>query len=245
MKTINDLKEHLEKYKDAIIIIGPGILSKDNKPKYTIEEFNENYNRKNLSRNPKILWDFFFDKIYNELDEESLSSYEALKFLVPLSSTIIDQNPNSPYSLTQAILLHGKQDIYMCQKCKTIYVPESVSEDHVCELCGKTIRPSVLLSGERYSNEEFHRIKEEFNKTHSLILIGMDYCESSLLDLIGDYDNKRALEQDLSKDAEEERIIVAIQEPEEDFNPNELAFCQFLVKDNIKDALVRLKNNFK
>lgn len=243
MKTIKDLKAHLEKYKDAIIIIGPGILSKDNKPKYTIEEFNENYNRKNLSRNPKKLWDFFYNKIYNELDEESLSSYESLKFLVPFSSTIIDQNFNSPYSLTQAILFHGKQDIYKCQKCKTIYIPKSVGEDHVCELCGKNIRPSVLLSGERYLDEEFHRIKEEFNKTHTLILVGMNYCESLLLDLIGDYDTKRALEQDLSKDAEEERIIVAIQEPDEEFDPNELAFCQFLVRDNIKEALVRLQKN--
>lgn len=244
MKTIKDLKEHLEKYKDAIIIIGPGILSKENRPLYSIEDFNENYNRKVLARDNKKLWKFFKEYIYNELNSESLDAYESLKFLIPYSSTIIDQNPNSPYPITNAILLHGKQDLYKCQRCKTLYVPESIDDTYTCEACGKSIRPSVLLSGERYDDNEFHRIKEEFNKTHTIILLGIDYSEISLLDLIAKFDDKRAVEQDFGKNENvEERIIVAIQEEDEDFDPNELAFCNFLVKDNIKAALVRLKQN--
>ena len=44
--------------------------------------------------------------------------------------------------------------------------------------------------------------------------------------------------------SDEEKMLVSIQTLEEEFDPNEMAFFEFIVKGNIKDALLRLKSAF-
>lgn len=251
MKTVNELIEHLQKHNDAIMIIGPGILKEEDKPSYSIEEFNENYNRKVCVREPKKMWEFFTEKIYKELSKDSLDNLKELSKLEEYTQLSVSQLYNLSPIMEDRIDLHGNQYVFTCPKCKTIYSKEYVfmDEDNVeteCEVCGSNIRPSVLLAGERYNHEKFENIKEAFANTHTVILVGMDYTEESLLTLLADYESKRqlkVLEKEANKDVDD-YVVVAIQDKQEQFDPNELLFCNFLVRDDIKEALKRLNENF-
>lgn len=244
-RTVKDLVEHLNKYKDAVIIVGPGALAPQDKNDYSIEEFNDNYNRKSLVRNPEKMWNFFNDKMKKDFSNETRNTYIAIKELNDIASLIIDQNTNAP-KMSKKSDLHGSLHDFKCNKCKTLYTEQYVygfeEENHVCELCDGPIRPTVLLSGERYDNAMFLDVQEKIKASHTLILIGMDYTEESLMQLIAEYGDVKSFIN--AKEEDEEKMLVAIQTNEEDFDPNEMAFFEFIVKGNIKDALVRLKSAF-
>ena len=153
MNTLTELVNHIKTYNDAIIIIGPGIL-KDNKIKYTQEEFNNTFTRKNLIRNSKKFWDFFINNIYKKQDNNEI--YKKIESIS--HSIIVTQNTNTP-NLDNIIHLHGTCSKYYCSKCDTMY-----SEDYIfskepyenkCEVCGKILKPTVLLSNENYNSIDF------------------------------------------------------------------------------------------
>ena len=237
MKTINDLTNHIKKHNDAVIIVGPGINPIESD--YSVDDFNKNYTRKTLVRNPFTAWKFYFDNLQVKLNNSK--AYELIEQIN--SSLVLDQNTNGSIS---AAYLHGHVNLFKCQKCKVVYpsagVDISITETEVnadCELCGGILRPTILLSGERYDQILFDDFKSKLLNTHTLILIGMDYTEESLLNLIADYgDMKSQLNAD--GNPENERALIAIQSDEEEFDPNELAFCEFLVKGDITDSLKRL-----
>lgn len=239
MRTLDNLIEHLKKHKDAVIILGPGI--DPNKKEYDIADFNEHYNRKQLRRNPEALWNFFESNIYRDINYSSV--YDAVNNID--HSLIVDQNNNGSIAATY---LHGHINLFSCQKCKTTYTINSVKTDEgfntECEICGSAIRPSVLLSGERYNQVQFDELKESLLNTHTLFLIGMDYSEEALLNLICDYGDMKA-QINSDGNPENERMIVVVQSKEEDFDPNEIVRCEFLVKDDIPSAMERLMKSYK
>lgn len=243
MNTLEELKKHLEKHNDAIIIIGPGV-QKNTELKYTFEEFNENYTRKNFRRDPNKLWDFYLEKMYDCIDPKDIKSYQLLKEILKYSSLIVDQNINSPkIDNIKSIDLHGSVHKWICPKCKVVYTKEYVFPDDkdvekTCELCGSAIRPTALFVGERYNQRDFDRIKDTLSETHTFILIGVDYTEESILKLLDEYGLHKT--DFNSANEEESKIIVCIQGNEEEFNPNEISFCEFLVKDDIEPAMERL-----
>lgn len=244
-RTVKDLVEHLNKYKDAVIIVGPGALAPQDKNDYSMEEFNENYNRKSLVREPEKMWNFFNEKMKKDFSNETRDTYVAIKELNDIASLIIDQNTNAPH-MDKKVDLHGSLHKFKCNKCKTIYTDAYVyglgKETHECEVCGGTIRPTVLLSGERYDNAIFLEVQEKIKASHTLILIGMDYTEESLMQLIAEYGDVKSFIN--AKEEGEEKMLVSIQTTDEEFDPNEMAFFEFIVKDNVKDALIRLKRAF-
>lgn len=236
MKTLQELVSHMKKHKDAVIILGPGI----NKVpyKFTAEEFNENYTRKNLKRNPKVLWDFYLSKVMCE--ENNSVIYDLVKELD--HSIIVDQNYNGKYA---DIYFHGHMNLYKCQKCKTLFPIEGLDlESSIeCECCGGELRPTVLLSGERYDNDDFIKIKESILNTHTIVTIGMDYNEDSLSNLIADYGDMKS--QVNASNPDNMKILVGIQDKDYDFDPNEITFFEFLVKDDIESAINRLLKVYK
>jgi NAD-dependent SIR2 family protein deacetylase len=239
MNTLNELINHLKKHKDAIIIVGSAINSYDKN--YTSEEFNYNYNRKNLKRNPEKLWSFYYNNILTDIDYNDI--YDMINKID--YDLLVNQNINGPIN-NKALNIHGHINKYICPKCKTIYSSNSFEDNTTiptCEICGKALKPSVLLTGERYDQTEFDNLKQKIINTHSLILIGMDYTEQPLLDLIADYGDIKS-QINANGNSEEERVLVAIQNEEEEFDPNQITFCEFLVKDNIEDALTRLLKEY-
>lgn len=241
MKNVNDLIKHLKKYNDAVIIIGNKINPTEYK--YSIEEYNSIFNRKNLSRHPKLIWDFFFRYLYSD----KLNNSKCYSLINKIShSLIIDQNINGSLSCEY---LHGHIHLLKCKKCKTIYPIESICVDfndlevETCEKCGGQIRPSVLLSQERYDAVLMQKLEENLEKTHTLIIVGLDYTEETLLTLISTYGINKELFNSRHKD--EEKMLIAIQDKDEEFDPNELAFCDFKVIDDIQAALERLIKNYE
>lgn len=253
MKTVKDLVQHLNKYEDAVIIVGPGALANQDKNDYSIEEFNDNYNRKALVREPNKMWDFFNKNMKKDISEETLNTYRAIKAFDDVTALIIDQNTNSPMMSKKADL-HGSIHNFKCNKCKISYTTNYVygaEEGHEeyeegriveCEVCGGAIRPTALLSGERYDNVMFLDIQEKIKASHTLILVGMDYTEEALMQLIAEYGDVKSFIN--SQETGEEKMLVSIQTNEEEFDPNEMTFFEFIVKGDITDALLRLKSAF-
>lgn len=246
-RTVKNLVNHLNKYKDAVIIVGPGALAQQDKNDYSVEEFNYNYNRKSLVRDPQKMWNFFNDNMKKDLSNETMDTYRAIKELDDVTGLIIDQNINAPHMMKKADL-HGSLHKFKCNKCKItytsdyVYGPEDETFTTECEECGGTIRPTALLSGERYDNAMFLDVQEKIKASHTLILLGMDYTEESLMQLIAEYGDVKSFIN--AKEDDEEKMLVSIQTLEEEFDPNEMAFFEFIVKGNIKDALLRLKSAF-
>lgn len=239
MKTVQELINHLNTYKDAVVIIGNGIL--DTKSNFSIDDFNKDYNRKNLVRNPEILWNFFINNIYKDISINERELFELIYSLDDITNIYINQNILA-INNDKLINLHGSVNTYTCSKCKTSYTNQYITSkepyNNICEKCNNIIRPTVLLSGERYNIKNYNTIQEAINNTHTIILIGMDYSEDILLNLIAKYGDIKNLSQ------ANDKILVAIQSKEEEFNPNDLTHFNFIVKDDIKSALNRLIINF-
>lgn len=235
MKTVQELVKHLNEYKDAVIIMGPGVLEKQ--AEYSVEEFNENYNRKALVRQPDKLWNFFMDKMYREATDKENILFNTIKSLKDITGLVVNQTMIA-HTIGNTIDLHGSLSIFKCNKCKTIYTNEYLTSkepyENECELCGATIRPTALLSGERYNHTDFNLVEESIMNAHTVILIGMDYTEEPLLNLIAKYGDFKAITQ--AKD----KVLVSIQRSEEDFDPNEITHFEFIVRDDIQAALDRL-----
>ena len=243
MKTLEDLISHMKKYKDTIVIVGNKVNSFNYD--FTSDEFNNNFNRKSLKRNPKKLWDFFYNKLYTDIDNNNI--YEMLDKID--YNLLINQNINGPIN-SNTINLHGNINKFLCPKCNTIYSSISFNKDDnnipTCELCGKPLRPSILLANERYNQEDLNTIDEELIKTHTLFCIGLDYTEQAILDLIADYGDVKSVNNSDPKEKENngEKVLVIIQDKDIDYDPNQITFCEFLVKDNLEDALKRFIDKY-
>ena len=222
MRDVKSLLEHIEKFKDTVFILGPEINKY--KSNYSQEEYNNIYTRKNIIRKPEEAINFYLDKIMTK-----------------------DLNTNGPIN-KDIISLHGNINNYYCVKCKKNYTKDEFNSlkdnKYKCVECNGQVRPSIIVSGENYNQLLFNQLKEAIDKTHVLFLIGMDYSEQPILDLIADFGDKKAMHNAKAID-EEEKYLVVIQEDKEDFfDLNSITFCEYLVKDkNIEDAIDRLINS--
>lgn len=235
MRTVQELVEHLNEHKDAVIILGPGVL--EEKATYSVEDFNDKYTRKALVREPQKLWNFFMNNMYREATSKEEKLFNTIKSLKDITGLVVNQNMIA-HTIGNTIDLHGSYGIFICPKCKTIYTKDYITSkepyENECECCGATIRPTALLSGERYNHTDFKLVEESIANAHTIILIGMDYTEEPLLKLIAQYGDIKAITE--SKD----KVLVSIQTKEEEFDPNEMTHFEFIVKDNIQSALDRL-----
>ena len=244
MRTIDDLVEHINKYKDSVIIVGKYI--NDKLKEYDPVKFNEDYSRKSLKRTPDKLWNFFRDYLYTDINDSKV--YDNIENIP--HSLIVDQNINGKLMNSKNVYnIHGHINTFICSKCKTIYTIDSILNDDgsyntECEVCGKEIRPSVLLSGERYNNTLYNDFKQKLIDTHTLILIGMDYSEQTLLDLIADYGDLKS-QVNAEEDPDNQKMLVILQSEDCKFNPAQITFPEYLVKGNIDEKLDILSKKIK
>ena len=174
MKTLEELVNHLKKYKDTVMIIGPGVQPNTTLD-FTVEEFNENYTRKMFRREPEKLWNFYLNKMNKKIDSKDLKAYELLKEMSKDTSIIINQNINSPIiNHEKEYNLHGSIHDWICPKCKIKYTDNYVFSndtennpivEKTCELCGSYIRPTALFTGEKYNQVILDEIVKKINDT--------------------------------------------------------------------------------
>lgn len=254
MKTTEQLKEHLYTHKDAIVIFGSNMVKELNHESKFNEENLKTFSRKTLRKSPLEFWLHFKRHIYKEFNTKTSSQELLLKLNDKgLIKTIYNQSTDGiiEQSAKNVHSIKGNINSFICQNknCEILYTDNYVMslEDEVpkCECCGAILRPNMLLSGENYSDEIYDQIREDIINTHTLIVLGLDIKEQLLLDLIADFGDIKSGENEESLntgDPTKEKMLIVIQEEDQDFNFNEVAFCEFLVKDNLTDALRRLCN---
>lgn len=236
-RTKQDLLNHMDQYKDAVIIIGPKALCYES---YTDHEsFQEVMTNKTLRRKPEVFWSFFKEHVYK--GEERLSpAQEVLIELKDKIHRIYSQNTDGLLSnYLPVTYLHGRDDLYKCNSCKTKFTAEYVMSFDTppeCEVCGKPLRPDMLLIGENYWQDIFDDFKKDLLETHTVFLVGFDFEEDRIFDLILDY----AEMKDTRNATEEEKRMLVTVGVDDLVDLEELANFEFLVKGDVGESMKRL-----
>lgn len=238
--TVQDLVKHLETYKDALLLIGDkAVILKG-------EADSDILTNKNLRRNPTEFWKHYFEAIYADSSEDMSQAQKAVAALKnkDLIRNIVNLTTDSKLNvLGDVINLHGESDKFKCTSCKTIFTddyvktcPEGAIE---CEVCGRPLRPMILLNGENYYDDQYNAFKHLLLETHTLFVVGLDWGETPIVNLIADYaemkDNRNASE-------EEQRMVVVV--GTDDFiNIEEVGQFEFVVPGDVNESMKRLLLN--
>ena len=238
---VKDLFNHLQTYKDAVILFGNKAI---NKLANDIDA--EILTNKVLRRNPVDFWNYYNHTVLN-LNKELNDAQLAIKYLTDndLSSKIINLTTDSRlyyyYLLNQKvelINLHGLCTQYKCTKCKKIIDTDRILiEPPVCDICKKPLRPNILLEGENYFDNDFHQMKEWLLNTHTIIGVGIDWAEDPIANLILDYTE---MKDQRNKTEQEKRMVVLVGDDEIIKNFDELGNFEFVVHGDVNESMKRL-----
>lgn len=251
--TVNDLINSLNKYKDAVLVIGTK-CSNDTLLKID-ESTKDFYNRKSMVKNAKEFWQYYKDNIYNQ-DFTSTETEKSVNKLINtgLFKTVINLNYTGniekfPLLKTNIIELKGNVNYCRCMSCEKEY---RFTEDMLnskkllrCE-CGGKITPTIIMFNEKYKEKHISEIKEavfkeENNKTilntHNIIFVGVDFEEDYLHELIESY-NAIKLE---SKQEETYTTMIC----DKDGVSIQYYQPEFATYENLADSIDRLLSNIR
>lgn len=205
---IDSLVNHLKKYKDAVIILGPKIITDE---MFRVDEkTKEIYNRKTMIKEPDKFWKFYSKCIMSMPQSYSNEIVNSINKLLELNlhSKVIDINLIN--SIDDVISPNGKTNIVECVKCHKQINPYDIKEQLEnqekvlkCE-CGGNMKPTVLFFGEKYSSPVYNSVKfpifTEVNEkptlnTHTLIFIGVDFMDSLTEEIIDSFDALKTRDQ--------------------------------------------------
>lgn len=236
---VSDLVAHLEQYKDALLLIGDKAIS-------TKEIDSDVLNNKTLRRFPEAFWKHYFENVFIDPNGELSQAQKAVAALKNKGyvKDIINLTTDSKLNgLGDIINLHGTSDKFKCTSCKTIFTydyVETCPENEIkCEVCGRPLRPSILLNGENYFDDQYNAFKHLLLETHTLFVVGLDWGESPIVNLIADYSD---MKQDRNAREEEKRMIVVV--GGDDFmDVNEVGMFEFFVPGDVNESMQRLLSN--
>lgn len=246
--TLKDLTDHMKKFNDATIVIGPGAAQYIEPA--SKEELESLLTHKAFRRTPNKFWPFYREHILvNSETTQANSTYHDVAFLQKLGvvKNVVTQNTDgllaSECDVKNLIELHGSTQHYTCIKCKCHYSEQFIADfpdEPRCEVCGGQVRPNIIFFGENYKDDVYHEMKVALMSTHTLILIGVDYSEDPLFNLVDQYCEFKSMVTE-----DDKKMLVAIGTPE-GLDLNEaLGFFEFIVKDDCAAAISRLVNAFK
>jgi hypothetical protein len=200
-RTPQDLVNHLNKYKDAVIIVGDAVVKDLNL--FKVDETTKDvYNRKTMVKEPDKFWEYYKENIFkgrleNTKQQDAINnllSTQIAKKVISLTQDGFLEDLAMPY---EVVSLKGNQRLSMCVKCKKINVLiHSYEPKRICG-CGGRIKPTVLMYGEDYDHAEYTAAKNAiFNETeegtklntHTLIFIGVDFEEDIMHEFIDNFD---------------------------------------------------------
>lgn len=243
---ITELVEHMKRHNDAVVIAGPGIGITRSTEKPSLEQLEECYTAKALRREPQKFWPFFREHIFVDPNKFGpTTSMYSLKSMVNKGyvSTIATQNTDGLFfeiGVENVIHLHGHTYHYTVgQKTYDAY-SVSEQEDNVIPVddAGKAYRPKVLLHGENYKQQDYDDLKTAIFNTHTLIVVGLDYSEEPIVNLIADFIEMKNTSNPASEDYQK-KVAIAIGKAPYNLN-SEIGFFEFIVDDEPAAALDRL-----
>lgn len=237
--TVSDLVSHLDTYKDALVLIGDKAIS-------TKEIDVDLLNNKTLRRNPTAFWKHYFENVFLDPNAEFSKAQKAVAalknkgYVKDIINLTVDSKLNG---LGDVINLHGVSDKFKCTSCKTIftydYVETCPESEIKCEVCGRPLRPMILLNGENYFDDQYNAFKHLLLETHTLFVVGLDWSESPIVNLIADYSD---MKQERNEREEEKRMIVVV--GGDDFmDVNEVGLFEFFVPGDVGESMQRLLSN--
>lgn len=255
-KKIEHLIKNLKNHKDAVIFFG----NRSNLNLFKINELTkENYNRKEMIKNPSEFWKYYKENIYDQEEIKNPSDIDLAindflkKGFVKL---LINLNYTNHIKNVEVINLKGTANILKCMSCgKEINVTDSLLDELIsnnkvfkCNECGGKISPTVLMFDEKYKENYINKIKNALFKedekfkvhlnTHTLIFIDIDFQEDYLDEIIESYS---AIKIDNNSDEEYYTVMIC--------NKDGLSIDyyrpEFATYENISDSIVRLNNLFK
>lgn len=244
-----DLVNHLYKYKDAVVITGDHITKDIN---FKIDESTKDIlNRKNMVKEPKTFWKYYYDNVYQPEEYVENDTENAIRSLLELGlfPNVINQSPYSLgryFELSNVVDLKGRSYDTICVKCREIYRTDDVvsqtgdNKPVKCK-CGGRIKPTVPMYGEGYDVEAYNNTidliaKDKELQTHTLICIGVDFTEDIFHEIV---QNFRALKYS----TEETRYLVIVTDGDiEVINAYE---ADFATAGDMEDSVKRLVNLIK
>ena len=155
--TIEELVQHMKKYKDAVVIIGEKVAPELGVNLVSDEDGEKTFNRKVMVKEPERFWDFYFENIqknHNNFLDTPVVYKAAIDFKnKELASKIIATNTHGMPVCD--INLKGVSNKVICNKCNEVLTTqalESLEENKYKCHCGGRIRPECLLYGEKLSS---------------------------------------------------------------------------------------------
>lgn len=252
--TVQDLVAHMKKYNDALVVMGPGSGLQLNKPDRAMLE--ENYSAKVLRREPEKFWPFFKEHIFIDPAEnnptpaqEGINTLRDLGVIGKIISQTTDGAWEWHYGAENVIELHGNCVDFVCMNpgCKihygTQYVMSLEQPVPTCEVCGKNLRPNILLFGEKYREDRYDSMKQVFLNTHTLILVGADFTEDPVMELVAGFVDMKTMINSQSTDNQRMAVVIS---PPDNYDVNEeIGFFEFIVRGDTNAATERLVKAFK
>lgn len=213
-KALEAMKNNLLTYKDAIVVLGNDLIREAYL--FNATENNEDiYSRKQMIKKPLEFWNFYKENIAeNEDNKTAFSSQDAVIELLNtgIVKTVIDMNydgyikDNMPSNIEYINYKGDRRELY-CTGCKQAVQYDSTIENDDKKFvhsdfeknskCNGTVQPTVPFYNQRISQLKIQEIndcmfdnsnpdKPEL-KTHALILIGADFSEDILSEILESY----------------------------------------------------------
>jgi hypothetical protein len=261
--TIDDLKKHLFKYKDATIIVGNDAIS--DKEMFLPYSDDKHYSRKSMKKTPKEFWNFYEEKVYKE-DADSLNeSQQLIEGLIDLGivKTLVDDNSDGTFSNCNIryIPLQGNYKVLKCNKCKKEMIYDSSKIDisskplahnmYEDTECDGTIVPTLPFANsimnadltEELEEAIFNLDSDEPMHSHTLIFIGVDF-DNNIMHYIADkFSTIKNSPQYKNQYPDDTYYIVIVSDGDE--LPIVAYNADFGTEDKIEDSLGRLSEVLK
>ena len=206
--SIEELITHMNKHKDAVIVIGDRISPEIGKTMLPVIEGEETeqekiFTRKALIKESNKFWDYYFENIYytDETVPQVYSNINKLK-KIGLAKNIISTDMRHQPANISDLELRGISTVITCNKCEAVATESKIEDmklerDYKCPACGNRLRPDCLLYGENYHPNKIKLFTQSIFKqedgeqatpnTHTLILIGVDMQEDLISEMYDNY----------------------------------------------------------
>lgn len=196
---MNKLSELLLSGKNVVVITGAGISTLSGIPDFRGK--NGLYTKGNnveymLSRDcfvetPDEFYNYYINNMIMKGMEPNIVHYTLAELEQRgFVSCIITQNIDNLHQKAgskNVIDIHGNGDKYYCTSCKQSYSVEDYQGSNLCNICGGTIRPDVVLYGEMLDRGKVNRAMEAVYNADAMVVLGTSLQVSTAGSLVQEF----------------------------------------------------------
>ena len=196
---MNKLSELLLSSKNVVVITGAGISTLSGIPDFRGK--NGLYTKGNnveymLSRECFVETpDEFYQYYINNMIMKNVEPNVVHNTLAELEnrgyvSAVITQNIDNLHQKAgskNVIDIHGNGEKYYCTSCNQSYTMDDYESGFVCNICGGTIRPDVVLYGEMLDGEKVQQALEAVYNADAMVVLGTSLTVSTAGSLVQEF----------------------------------------------------------